>query len=433
MERSGALNVYVDKITPRVEWVFRLMLEELLGLSIIISDEMPPEREEALLNYSGGAMQNAINLVPAGLLTDKGIHSQDIVIEKFEGLPVFFKVSGGDLPFDPFSMAFYLVSRYEEYLDFKADMHGRFPQDQSLAAKHGFIDKAIVNRLVLLVKDLIRKRYPNLEFNLPEYVFTPTVDVDIAFAHLGKGLVRTYGAMAKLVLEGNFREIRNRIRTMQGKTKDPFDNFDMLLRTFRKYDLDAILFILAGKRGTHDRNLSLKNKNFADLVHELSMGAEIGIHPSYASNSNSSVIKKEIANLRAVTGTDITNSRQHFIRMKFPETYRSLIKAGITDDYSMGYAAVSGFRASIASPFYFYDLEKEEETKLRIHPFMFMDATLDDYLGLGPEQYTDAISPIIREVKDCNGHLIGIWHNYALADEQEKHKAFKEIIELAAV
>jgi hypothetical protein len=60
-----------------------------------------------------------------------------------------------------------------------------------------------------------------------------------------------------------------------------------------------------------------------------------------------------------------------------------------------------------------------------------MDTTLSDYMGLLPEEYMKAILPIIEEVKEVNGSLIGIWHNYALADDQEKHLAFKTILKSA--
>jgi len=75
------------------------------------------------------------------------------------------------------------------------------------------------------------------------------------------------------------------------------------------------------------------------------------------------------------------------LRLNLPDTYRNLIDEDITDDYSMGYAALPGFRAGICSPYNFYDLDIEVETKLRVHPFMVMDGTLKDYMKLTP---TDA-------------------------------------------
>src|SRR5260370_37241730 len=69
----------------------------------------------------------------------------------------------------------------------------------------------------------------------------------------------------------------------------------------------------------------------------------------------------------------VTRSRQHYIRFTLPGTYRLLLQYGIDRDFSMGYGSINGFRASVASTFYWYDLEKEEKTGLRIFPFCFMD------------------------------------------------------------
>ena len=67
-------------------------------------------------------------------------------------------------------------------------------------------------------------------------------------------------------------------------------------------------------------------------------------------------------------------SRQHFIRFTLPDTYRQLINAGIKEEFSMGYGSVNGFRASVALPFYWFDLEKNEATSLLVYLFCFMDA-----------------------------------------------------------
>jgi len=435
MAKSGVLNVYIEDISPRTNWVFKLLFEELLGIPLDISNNLPenPGDEVAVLNYSSRKLPGIPSFTPAGLLSEQGISEQNIQMSEYNDLPVFYAVENGELPFDPFSMAFYLVSRYEEYLPFEADQHGRFPHSMSLAYREGFLDTALVNRLALILKDILINRYPRLKFKARDYSFTPSVDIDIAFAHLGKGFVRTYGAMLKLLLKGNIGEVQSRFKTMQGKADDPYDNFNWLSESFQKHGLEPLYFILAGDSGPYDRNLSLKNKGFADLVRCLSEKAEIGIHPSYASASEAVKIGREIQRLESVTAQKITKSRQHFVRMKFPDTYDALLQAGISDDYSMGYASIGGFRASIASPFRYYNIIKEEETKLLVHPFMFMDTSLDDYMGLKPGQYAKAVGKFIEEVKACKGNLMGIWHNYALANDEEKHLAFRKIIEMAAV
>ena len=79
------------------------------------------------------------------------------------------------------------------------------------------------------------------------------------------------------------------------------------------------------------------------------------------------------------------------------------------------------------------NLKTDQETSLRVYPFMFMDTTLDDYLSLEPEAYLNAVTPMIEEVQALKGTLIGIWHNYALADNMKKHKAMLEILSKASI
>lgn len=429
MARSGALNVFIEDISPRARWIFKLMLDDLLGLKLNLTNEVPAD--QPILNYSTKDIPGSVTIRPYGLLSEQRIKSQDIVMGQYEGSPVFFLTDGGDLPFDPFSMGFYLVSRYEEYLPFESDAHGRFPHTESLAFKEDFLNMPLVNWIAIKVKNLLTERYPDITFEEGNYRFIPTVDVDIAYAHLGKGFVRTWGAIAKLLLRGNLKEIGQRFSTMLGSGNDPYDNFDMLLELFSGHKPDAIFFILAGDPGPYDRNLSVKNKRFAALIRKLSKKAEIGVHPSYGAGSNIGKIEKEIRRIEGITGKKITKSRQHFLKMSLPDTYESLIEAGITDDYSMGYASMPGFRASIANLFSFYNLRKEEETSLIIHPFMFMDTTFSDYLKLEPHEYQEATVPLSYLTKMLvRGELIGIWHNYALADDEQKHKALKDLFKL---
>ena len=429
MARSGALNVYIEDPSPRTDWIFRLLLEELLGLEVDYTDK--PGQGPPLLAYSEKTQQDAVNITPSGLLTEQGIRQQEIRMGKYDRIPVFFITSGGELPFDPFSMSFYLVSRYEEYLPFKADVHGRYPHTESLAFKENFLHLAVVNRCALWIGQLLEKKYPDLKITLPKYCFQPTIDIDQAYAYLGKGFVRTWGSIAKLLMKGKFNEVQACTQTLLGKKQDPFDNFDLLFTLFKGHDPEPIYFILAGKRGPNDRNLSLKNKRFSSLVRRLSESATVAVHPSYGAGNDVDSIKEEISGIEAVTGKKVDRSRQHFVKMTFPTTYEALIQAGIRKDFSMGYASISGFRAGIASPFTFYNLETEEARPLRIHPFMFMDTTLGDYMKLEPSEYFNAVFPLIEEAREVGGTLSGIWHNYDLADDNDRHAALRKIVDKA--
>lgn len=160
------------------------------------------------------------------------------------------------------------------------------------------------------------------------------------------------------------------------------------------------------------------------MLQSLNEKAQLCIHPSYASNYNHELLKEEIAKLEHIKGSDVIKSRQHFLILNLPETYRNLIQLGIVEDYSMGYASQAGFRAGICTPFRFYDLLAEEETLLQIYPFAFMDGSLTDYMKLDYEEMINLILQISNTVKQVEGNLIGIWHNSAIAEHKDIHKLF---------
>ncbi|HPS27895.1 MAG TPA: hypothetical protein PK269_09835, partial [Bacteroidales bacterium] len=107
----------------------------------------------------------------------------------------------------------------------------------------------------------------------------------------------------------------------------------------------------------------------------------------------------------------VTKSRQHFLKLSFPATYQNLVKAGITEDYSMGYQSHPGFRAAICTPYFFFDLKTETVTNLKIFPFCIMDSTLYDYMKLSPADAWQHVKSLVEEVKNVNGTLITIWHD----------------------
>ena len=127
MARSGVVNVYIKDVSSRAAWIFKLIFEDLLGQQLLLTDDISivSSDEYPALNYSTKSLPGIPTITPAGLLAETGLSDQNIIVSEYEGIPVFYPVEEGDLPFDPFSMAFYLVSRYEEYLPFKADKHGR--------------------------------------------------------------------------------------------------------------------------------------------------------------------------------------------------------------------------------------------------------------------------------------------------------------------
>ncbi len=80
------------------------------------------------------------------------------------------------------------------------------------------------------------------------------------------------------------------------------------------------------------------------------------------------LLKDEVDELAVVIQKPVLCSRQHFLMLRFPDTYRQLMAFGIDEDYTMGYSTVAGFRAGICTPYMFFDLERNRPCSLRVFP-----------------------------------------------------------------
>ncbi|MCK5822553.1 MAG: polysaccharide deacetylase family protein [Bacteroidales bacterium] len=417
--------VYVNNITPRLKYIFDLVFTDILKTSYSITDIKTffTNSDGAKFNYSSEKFDNELFIHSSDLLFQTWIEKQEIEVTDWNGLKIFFQTdSQSDLPFDIFAASFYLVSRYEEYLPFSTDKHKRFKASDSLAFIHNFLKEPIVNKWVDKFSELLISKYPDLQLPNRHFHFIPTIDIDNAYYFKGKGLIRTLGACLKSFfhLKNNF----TRFQVIFGLKKDPFDNFRLLRKVHANYK--PVYFFLIGKYGLFDRNISIKHKRYKKLIKSMSRYDNVGIHPSYSSNNNFEVLKKEVNNLSEIINKEVTKSRNHFLRLKFPETYQSLIKLNIEEDYTMGYSSQIGFRAGICTPFLFYDLTKEEITNLKIFPFAFMDVTFIRSLKLTPKQALFEMKKIITEINTVNGTLISLWHNETFSNINE-YKGWKFI------
>jgi hypothetical protein len=218
-------------------------------------------------------------------------------------------------------------------------------------------------------------------------------------------------------VKADFGQIKERISTLSGQIADPYDNFRLLSDLSAIYGHPLIYFALLGDFSRYDKNNTHRSRKFRELLAGLNQSAELGLHPSYKSFLHPQLFKKEKKRLEKIIKKPVTKSRFHFLRMKFPESLRMLLSENIKDDYSLGYSSMNGFRASTCTPFYFYDLEKEECTGLRMHPFIFMDSAMIDHLKITPEAAIVAINDLIKQVANYGGEAIGIWHNYSLSEK----------------
>jgi hypothetical protein len=423
--------IYSHTITPRIQYVVDFLSQYYRQPFRVTTDwQYFQQTEKPKLNYSAtNADEQVLWVQPQGLLAATGI--KEITVTCFDhpnGYKAFFKTEG-TLGFDLFAAIFYLLSRYEEYRPHQKDMYGRYAHENSLAYKNNFLHLPLINIWLEDFRKIINDRYSTFCILHSTFQFLPTYDIDIAWSYRNKGLLRNAGGAVRSIVKGQWSMVKERVRVLTGREQDPFDSYEWLDSLHQQYNLQPLYFFHVGQRRTaYDKNIATSNNAFQTLVKQHADRYSIGVHPSWHSGDAPANVKREKEVLEKISGQPITASRQHYIRFTVPQTFRHLIAVGITSDYSMGYGSVNGFRASVATSFYWYDLEKEEKTNLLLHPFCFMDANSFFEQRLTPEQALQELLQYYHIVKQVNGLFITIWHNNFLGTDS-LYKGWREVYE----
>jgi hypothetical protein len=414
--------ILVPKQTNRLRYTIELVFGSLLNIDYELTTDVEKFKSwnEEKFHYGNAPIGDEPFQKAIKLLFEREIVEQSLKPFDFEDVKGIFPVFSPNslFPFDILAASFYIVSRYEEYLPQVRDRYGRFKAETTCMYEMGMLQKPLVNILAMKILERFQKTYPDLQAPYRSFKFVPTYDIDAAWAYRHKGLFRTLGAYAKNIVMGDFDEIERRNRVLFKHEKDPFDTFEYQFSIQKEYNLKPIYFILCGDYDTNDKNISIRNNAFRNLIKQLGDHADVGIHPSFSSYLDSARLEEEKDRLANVLNRSITKSRQHFLRMNLPRSYQRLIELDITDDYTMGFASQAGFRAGIADTFRFYDLENDVATNLRIHPFALMDGTMRDYLDLDVNKSYKMATRLIDEVKAVNGTFILLWHNETLGGEK---------------
>jgi len=361
-----------------------------------------------------------IKIPSCGLLNETGVRALDLeVFTDQNRIPYFFECSTSkneDYSFDLLSMIFFLLSRYEEYLNSEYDIFGRFCAKNSMACQFHFLETPVVD---IWIKDLLNKIVDNKkgEIKTSAFKIIPTIDIDQVWAFKFKGIKNLGGILKDLVL-WRPQLIIKRIAVLLLNVKDPFQTFEKLESLLKKYNKSSLFFILYSKNPSRlDINHQRENKVFTDFLRNLSKKFSLGIHPSIQSGKNDVILEEEAFALSQLLKKEIRASRFHYISFQLPESYQALLKAGVTQDYSMGYPEQIGFRASTGNRFFWYDLTNEKTTSLEVYPFQIMDVTLKKYLGMNARDAKSYLQKQIGIWKNQTDCVHFIWHNSSFAEE----------------
>lgn len=367
--------------------------------------------------------ERSFSMRSSNLLFESGITDQKVEIGEDENLtflmfedPKQASLESGimDLDVDILAMAFYLLSRYEEYLEVPKDKYGRYPSKESLASKYGFLNLPLIDMWIDRFTQMINKRF-NTSWSLcGTFKIQPTIDIDLPYAYRYKGW-KKYAGIAKDIIKWDSENQKARLDNWT-RGSDPFDTYDWMKEACAKCSSRPIIFLLNNYKKPHDENHISSTDHYSNIIKNLELWADIGIHPSMESNAAKGKLKTEYEWLQDQCNTEIKKSRQHFLQLELPQTYQRLISIGITDEYSMMYPDCTGYRASTSRAYKWYNLSEEKSTNLAIHPSMTMDVTMRYYMDHSPEEAIAVCQSLIKQSKAVKGTFSFIWHNSSLSE-----------------
>jgi len=279
---------------------------------------------------------------------------------------------------DIFAQIFFMLTRWEEYVNKNRDTHNRFPATESLAYKQKFLDKPIVDEKLEVLKNKFLTLDPTLKFKSKKDNLILTHDIDNPyFWNNSKQLIKIVAG--DLLKRHSFNLAINRIKeyylVKKNKIKDPFDTFDWLMDQSECIGIKSRFYFMSGGITKFDNTYNINNPKILELIQKIKhRGHIIGIHPSYDAYANIIQFSKEKKLLEAVIGKEVTEGREHYLRFEVPTTWQIWEDNNMTIDSTCGYADREGYRCGTGNEFSVFNILTRQQLKLKERPLVFMDS-----------------------------------------------------------
>ena len=333
------------------------------------------------------------------------------------------------LPIDVTGSAFFMLSRYEEAVPGAAlDVHGRFPGSASWAGQAGLLRRPLVDEWIELLWWAMQRLAPGLRRQVHAPRVWVTCDVDLPYSPAVNHPALALRQSAAFLLKQRrplqaLQALANPLLTRLGSTAaDPCDNFGWLMDTAEAAGQRAdFFFICAAQATAHEGFYRVEEPRIAQLIDTLrARGHGVGLHASYASADDPSLLAAEVQRLRRAAGLGDAvplGNRQHYLRWRADETPAALAAAGLAFDSSLGHADQPGFRCGTSHAFPLYDLRARHALPIVERPLVLMEgsvispAYLNLGLGAGARALMLEFKAACRRYQGC---FTLLWHNDGL-------------------
>lgn len=363
-------------------------------------------------------------------------------LKEWEGIPLLFGEGRTEerdgqiiLYADIIASSYFLITRYEEMVrPTVRDVHGRFPGKESLPARGGFLDRPVVDEYGRQFRNLLRQ----VGISIPEpqegfHKIWLTHDIDVPWEPF-----TSFGAVKRVL--GNWKRTQSLnlypIKNWMGHPEqDPQYTFKKMIQMDALVPQAKSVYFMksGGTKKPEDGDIYIRTEACRRLLRDLTNShAILGYHVSYQAGIHSEQVESELKLLRHVVGHNIHYSRNHYLASREPSDFHALIQAGITDDFTMGYADIAGFRLGTSHAVRWIDPAHKELTGLTLHPLTMMECSLlaEGYMNLEDRNAQQYAEVLLFATRKMGGELTLLWHNTAFMPEMRELKLYEHLIVL---
>ncbi|MCR5049544.1 MAG: hypothetical protein K6A36_00500 [Paludibacteraceae bacterium] len=301
---------------------------------------------------------------------------------------------------------FFFISRAEELVNDKRDKHGRFLAKYSVLGQKNQLLTPLLDVYARTLMKCLGLTFPENGFD--HIYLTHDIDAITQFRHLR-------GALGG-ILRGKWRQVKTACNCVND---DPLYTFPWMIKQDAQVPQAQTIYFVKHTRGRgYDYpQYNLKGRDFLRLKNMLRVsGARLGLHSSYYGQ---------------IRTTKYHLHRSHYLRCSI-EQMQHLVDAGITDDFTMGFADHAGFRLQTTRAVRWINPITYRLTTLTLHPLSVMDTTLSakNYMNLSEADATTLCSQLMETVKIYHGDLCLLWHNSNFMPDSYHISLYPKVLEI---
>lgn len=314
------------------------------------------------------------------------------------------------LGIDVFASAFFMLTRWEEYVKPGRDQYGRFPAATSWAFRNDLLDRPIVNEYA----ELLWRMLVQLGWNEPRKprTFRLHLSHDVDHPRLWWSAAHRLRTLAGSLFQR--KNVRETVWWLQNHcfNRDPYDIFEDWM-DFSEQNGLVSHFNFLGRRPVYaDCYYPLDHPFVRNLIQRINeRGHAVGFHPSREAFASPAVFAKELASVQEMSAAPVRSGRQHYLCFAAPHTWQQWAGAGLAWDSTLGYPEAEGFRCGICCEFPVFNFLTRHPLPLREKPLIAMDVTLARYRQYTPEQGYARLQHLRRQTEKHGGEFVLLWHN----------------------